>query len=148
MNRAMICALALGTAIAGAVFADQPAGGRLFPRGGIGGNPQDPWWNEEHIGWVGSAIGGTLGVLGGAVGTLAGLRRARTFVLTSSLILAVLGVVFLGGGVVAYLDGQPYHVYFPLLLSGAVATLVFGVNYPGMKRVYDGRDAQSHFKQE
>lgn len=109
---------------------------------------EEPWWAEEHAGWFGGLIGGTIGLLGGAIGTCAGLRRARTFVLTSSLILACCGVVALFAGIVALKTEQPYHVYFPLLLMGGVCTFAFGFNYPGMKRVYDSLDARERYSSD
>ena len=47
-----------------------------------------------------------------------------------------LGVLFLGAGLVAKLNEQPSHVVGPLLLSGAVITLVFVLVMPAVYKGY------------
>ena len=94
----------------------------------------DEWWSARSAGWIG-AIGGTGGGLLGAVfGIMAGFGIARQFVLNSILALTGLGVAILLAGIVALALAQPYHVYYPLLLFGGILALVFGVNYPHLKR--------------
>jgi hypothetical protein len=40
-------------------------------------------------------------------------------------------------GLVALMLGQPYGVYYPLLLGGIITAAVCGGNYPVLRRRYD-----------
>jgi hypothetical protein len=95
------------------------------------------WWNDQTAGWIGGLTGGVCGCLGALIGILASLGRARHFVLTLMKILAALGVISLFTGIVAVLAGQPYAVYYPLLLVGIIMTAVCGFNIPQVRRRYD-----------
>jgi hypothetical protein len=83
--------------------------------------PMGAWWNDRTAGLVGAAYGSIVGCLGGLMGLLVSLGRGRSFVLASLKALAGLGVVSLAAGVAALLLRQPYGVYYPLLLSGAIS---------------------------
>jgi hypothetical protein len=95
------------------------------------------WWNDQAAAWIGGIGGSVIGLLGALIGTLAGLGRAQTFVLTLSKGLLVLGLGFVLSGLVAVVLGQPYGVYYPLLLGGVILTLVIGLNLPGLRRRYE-----------
>ncbi|HEY9183286.1 MAG TPA: hypothetical protein VIQ99_08810 [Gammaproteobacteria bacterium] len=53
-----------------------------------------------------------------------------------------LGVALLGLGAVAALMGQPWHVVFPLLLSGVVTIPAFGWGLKTIKRAYEEAEAR------
>lgn len=53
-----------------------------------------------------------------------------------------LGVALLGLGVVALLLGQPWHVVFPLLWSGAVTTPAFAWGMRGIRHAYEEAEAR------
>ena len=73
------------------------------------------------------ALGGTLiGVWGGIVGVLASRGKARGLVIGSATAILVLGVLSLVAGIFAVLLGQPYAVYYPLLLIGIIVVVVVG----------------------
>lgn len=80
--------------------------------------------------------------MGGLIGTLAGCGKARRFVLALTASLAVFGAVCLGAGVVALALGQPYAVYYPLLLGGLILTVVCGGTWPAVRRGYELRELQ------
>ena len=80
------------------------------------------WWNGRQAGIVGAIAGSTLGILGAVVGWLGSAGRARAFVLTTLRAIAWLGIGALLLGVGALLAGQPYAVYYPLILLGVVTT--------------------------
>ena len=66
------------------------------------------------------------GVLGTALGWLGSKGRAPAFVFGASRLSAGLGAVALAGGAAAVASGQPYAVWFPLLLVGTIACGVMG----------------------
>jgi hypothetical protein len=98
------------------------------------------WWTEQQAGWVGGIGGSIIGLLGGLLGTLGGFGKARRFVLTMLVALATLGVVSLIVGLYALVIGQPYEVYYVLLLSGIILAGVCGVNFWTMRRAYQLRE--------
>ncbi len=68
--------------------------------------------------------GGLLGVLGALIGVLAGTGRARHLVLglLKFMIVASAVALLLGGAALAL--GQPYGVYYTLLLIGVIGVAV------------------------
>lgn len=74
------------------------------------------------------------------MGTLAGCGKARRFVLTLDACLIGLGVMSLVAGVIALALGQPYAVYYPLLLGGIILTAVCGGIRPGLRHGYEQRE--------
>ena len=92
------------------------------------------WWDAQTAGLVGGILGGGLGALAGIFGALAGTLAprgiARTFVIGTHVTILGVGVALLLAGVYALLVGQPYHVFFPLLLPGFVICAVMGPLLP------------------
>lgn len=99
--------------------------------------PSPEWWTDPQGGWVGGIAGSAVGLLGALVGTLAGLGVARRLTLTFATLGVLVGLVCLAVGVVALVLGQPYHVWYPPLLVGAISAFAFGLNLPGLKKRYD-----------
>ena len=99
-----------------------------------------PWWNEAVGTCIGAFGGAGIGVIGGTFGGIAGMLaqqgKARGAVLGFQLTLVVLGALTLIAGIVALSLGQPYHVFYPLLLLGGITTLVLGGLYPVMRKRY------------
>jgi len=87
------------------------------------------------------AFGGALvGVWGGLIGMLAGRGKARGFVMGSATFLLVLGVISLCLGVAAFALGQPYVIFYPLLLIGVIVTLVVGGLRRTLPRRYEAHE--------
>jgi hypothetical protein len=98
------------------------------------------WWTDRQAGWIGGVTGSVVGVLGGLVGTLTGLGKARRLALGLAVGLIVFGAACLVVGVVGVVMSQPYAVYYPLLLIGLLCTLIFGINFPSIRRSYAERE--------
>ena len=107
------------------------------------------WWTDRQAGLVGGISGSVFGCLGGLVGTLAGLGKARRLVIALMWGMLAVGVGSLIAGVAAVSLGQPYAVYYPLLLLGVILSAVMGPQIPMVRRRYmqielrkmDARDA-------
>ena len=78
------------------------------------------WWNDRQAGFLGGIAGSALGILGAAIGWLGATGRARTFVLGTLRAFAWLGIAALAVGAGALAAGQPYRVYYPLILLGTI----------------------------
>lgn len=98
------------------------------------------WWTGSTAGWIGGLGGGGVGLLGallgGIGGPLAQKGRARPLVVGGFVGAIALCALSLGAGLVALALGQPYHVWYPLVLPGAIGTLVFSVLLPQLLRAY------------
>jgi hypothetical protein len=79
------------------------------------------WWSGRQSALLGSIAGSALGILGAAIGWLGSTGRARAFVLGTLKAFAWLGIAALVLGVGAVAAGQPYAVYYPLILLGTIA---------------------------
>jgi len=95
------------------------------------------WWSDRAGGIVGGVGGSLIGMMGALLGTLTAKRRARGFVLRSMLALTVLGAGLLLVGFAAVMLKQPYAVYFPLLLGGAIMAIVFGNGRRTARRAFE-----------
>ena len=95
------------------------------------------WWNERTAGILGGILGTLFGCFGGTIGILAGRGKARRFVMTALIVMPCMGLVFLIVGAVALAIGQPYEVWYPLLLSGIILTVVCGGARSTIRRRYN-----------
>jgi uncharacterized membrane protein YqgA involved in biofilm formation len=88
------------------------------------------WWSENASIWFGVIGGGGGGAFCGLLGSLIGILVprgiGRPIIVPLTVLLAAAGVCTLALGIAAVTLGQPYHVYFPLLLTGGVVSLVMG----------------------
>lgn len=84
------------------------------------------WFSGRSAGLFGGIGGALIGLWGALIGVLSSRGKARHFVLGSANVLLVIGIASLAGGVVAIGAGQPYSVYYPLLLIGIILVVVFG----------------------
>jgi hypothetical protein len=90
----------------------------------------EPWFDPNSYAWIpGTAYGIIAGGLGGLVGWLLPRGRAIPFLLRAWLALWAVAVALLVVGLVAWLNGQPWGVWYGLLLPGVIGTLVVGANW-------------------
>ena len=86
----------------------------------------EPWFDVSGAGILGAAIGCSAGLWGAAVGCLSGWLipkcRGRTPIFALLWLGAAAGIVSLGVAGVALAGGQPYHVWYPLALTGLMLT--------------------------
>lgn len=95
------------------------------------------WWTATQgtlVGALGGAsIGIVLGSLGAVVGVLAARGKLRSWAVTMIVAFTFAGALTLLAGAVALGLGQPYHVYYPLLLLGGIVAIVCGANIVGVR---------------
>lgn len=84
------------------------------------------WWTGSVGAWIGTIVGCSLGLIGTIVGILAASGRGRAYMLPLLVFGSILGVVLALVGIVALANGQPYNVYYPMLLAGGLCSF-FGV---------------------
>ena len=99
-----------------------------------------PWWDQQTAILIGAIGGSAVGIVGGAYGALVGVLApkgiGRRPMLAIHLGLVGFGAVVLIAGIVAASTGQPYLVYYPLLLGGGILTLVLGGLFPAIRTRY------------
>jgi len=94
------------------------------------------WWTDRQGGLIGGIGGGTLGLLGATIGLLSGLGRGRAFVMGLMTVLTAIGVVALATGIYALARGQPFGVFYSLMLPGGLAAIICGGLIPVTRKRY------------
>jgi hypothetical protein len=82
------------------------------------------WWSDALAGLLGGVLGAGVGLAGALAGTLCGMGVARRLVIALLYGMIALGLAGLALGGVALALGQPYAVYYPLLLLGGICTAI------------------------
>jgi hypothetical protein len=101
----------------------------------------EPWFNPVWFGALyGSIVGGVggslAGLLGGLAGWLAPQGKGRPWILGGFMVFIIFGLLNLAVGVYALAAGQPYGIWYPLLLVGVVLTIVESILFPVVRRRY------------
>jgi hypothetical protein len=91
------------------------------------------WWSSQTGGVVGAVVGSAVGLLGALIGTLCALGWGRSLVLGLLAALAVFGAASVAVGLAALALGQPYAVWYPMLLGGGIP-LVLALGLRGSVR--------------
>jgi MFS family permease len=107
----------------------------------------EPWFDPIRFGaWYGGLGGGLLGGLGGILGALAGTLapkgKGRSFILGAFTLMTVVGVGHLASGLYALSVGQPYGIWYPLVLIGAILTILFAALRPVVRKRYTEAEAR------
>lgn len=95
------------------------------------------WWSERTGGWIGGIAGSVLGCLGSLLAVLAAKGKCRVFVVTTSKALIGLGIASTLVGLWALSVGQPYAVWFPLLLLGILLESILFVRLRQYQKTYE-----------
>lgn len=82
------------------------------------------WWSDQQAGLAGGIAGAAVGILGGLFGLLAAQGRARGAAMAFTIVLAVAGIACLALGLYALNAGQPYGVWYPLVLVGGIGLVI------------------------
>ena len=91
----------------------------------------EPWFDAARFAWMpGTIYGVSVGLLGALTGILLPRGKAKTLVIGLASLFLALAIFFLTLGVVALLKGQPYGVWYALLLPGFIGLMVVGCNFP------------------
>lgn len=107
----------------------------------------EPWTDPNTFGAYAGAIlgggGGTLvGLWGALVGTLAPRGKGKTLILGMGIIFACFGAILAGVGIFAWVAGQPYGIWYPLILSGTIMAMITGMLLPTARKRYAEAEAR------
>jgi len=95
------------------------------------------WFSARVSGIVGGVVGTVIGLWGALIGVLAGRGKAKVFALGSANLIIALGIVIGIVGLTALAIGQPYAVYYPLLLIAIIIVVVVGALRKGLPQRYE-----------
>lgn len=99
-----------------------------------------PWFSAHTANLIGGYGGSAVGVLGAIVGSTAGTMvpkgKGRRFVLGIMTFSIVLGTIVFGVGITAVSLGQPYGIWYPLVMLGALPAGIMGALFPMVRRRY------------
>lgn len=97
----------------------------------------EAWFNPTLYAWIPGTLLGTVGgTVGGLAGWLAPRGRARGLVMGLAWFLFAASTIMLALGIVAYLGGQPYGVWYGLGLAGLIGVVAIGCNIPAIRNAY------------
>lgn len=108
----------------------------------------EPWFPNPNLfgAWFGAIVGGVggslLGVLGALAGRLAPQGKGRRWIMGAWNGFFVLGIALLITGVVAWTGGQPYAIWYPILFSGILFTVLVSALRPALVRRYQEAEAR------
>jgi hypothetical protein len=97
----------------------------------------EPWFDGNLYGWIpGTVLGVVGGLLGALSGTLAPRGKARRIVLSFWWLMLSVSFVSLVVGLYALYYGQPYGVWYGILLPGLLGSGLFSLLLPVILKRY------------
>ena len=123
----------LGPATLKEVIAQPPPAANAIKKG-AGGVFVAPWWGNASGGRIGGVLGTVIGLYGALIGILAAWSRTRRMLISFMMTGLIMCAVLLMAGLVALGSGQPYAVWYPLVLGGGIGGIITGGLLPVMKR--------------
>jgi len=100
------------------------------------------WWSDSAGGWIGGLAGTSIGLLGGLIGFFAWRQKGRTLVFAIMGATVCLGGIALTTGLIALVSGQPYAVWYPLVLLGTISSGVMAINWYPLKKRFEAAEMQ------
>ncbi len=89
----------------------------------------EPWFDPIEYAWIpGTALGLVAGLMAGLVVWLVPRGRAKNIIVPAWFTFWGVAVALFIAGLVALAQGQPWGVWYGLLLPGVIGTLVIGAN--------------------
>ncbi len=82
-----------------------------------------PWFDMRISYLPGTIFGTTVGLWGATVGILSSKRWAYPFLLSTGIVACVIALGMLILGTIGLLTGQPYAIWYALILPGAIGTI-------------------------
>ena len=90
----------------------------------------EPWFDANQYAWIpGTVYGCMAGVMGALVGVFVPRGKARRQICAAWAALWSVAILLLGAGLLALQSGQPWGIWYGLLLPGAIGTTVVGANF-------------------
>lgn len=102
----------------------------------------EPWFSVNYAWLPGTLFGVVGGCWGGLAGFLAPHGKARSLVTGMAWMLLIVSVGFLIGALLGLGLGQPYAVWFSLLLPGLIGTIQFPLFIPLINKRYQEAEAR------
>lgn len=101
----------------------------------------DPWIEPawKFAAYFGGVGGSVVGVIGGVLGSCSYFvqkGQGRRWILGAYTAMVCFGVACLSVGLYAVATGQPYGIWYPLVLIGLCSSLVFGSLLPVIRHQY------------
>lgn len=96
--------------------------------------------------WIpGTALGVLCGTLSPLMAMFVAKGKHQTLVLNTLRCVLALGILCLLTGGTAYLIGQPYHVWYPILLTGVAPTFALSFIYPAIRKMYTSAEMRKMY---
>ena len=97
----------------------------------------EPWFDPNRYAWIfGTALGIVGGVLGSLAGTLAPRGKAKPLVMGLYVVSLLACAAMSIAGIVAFLQQQPYGIWYGLGLPGVLGLLILGGLMPVVQQRY------------
>jgi hypothetical protein len=99
----------------------------------------EPWFDSRTAGIIGGILGICLGIAGGIIGGSCWFcirKRKKKLLYGMFGIVIATSFALLITGLIALLSKQPYHVWYPFLLSGLLGTIIFSSLLPMIRRLF------------
>ena len=97
----------------------------------------DQWFDANLYAWIPGTV---LGIAGGLLGALTGIwatrGKAKRLILGCYGVALAVSAILLIAGVIAFIKGQPYGIWYGLGLPGLLGISVFGALFPMLLKRY------------
>ena len=97
----------------------------------------EPWFDPRYYAWLPGTLLGVLGGVWGGIGGMCAPRgKAKGLVMGFAWALLAGSIAFLAMGIIAWVSGQPYGIWYGFGLAGVIGVIVIGANMPVMFMAY------------